>query len=143
MPVIVVPKGQVAGEHRVALVPDVARRLKALGAEIRIEKDMGGSAFFHDEDYGDDVSLAQDSEALYDKADIVLSVQATLEDVEKMPDGCILIGFMAAHKQPELVKKLQQKKLLPWQWNWYRVFPVRRRLMPCHHRPLLPVIKRY
>ncbi|MDM8546400.1 Re/Si-specific NAD(P)(+) transhydrogenase subunit alpha [Candidatus Venteria ishoeyi] len=111
MPVIVVPKGQVAGEHRVALVPDVARRLKALGAEIRIEKDMGGSAFFHDEDYGDDVSLAQDSAALYDKADIILSVQATLEDVEKMPDGCILIGFMAAHKQPELVKKLQQKKI--------------------------------
>ena len=93
MPVIVVPKGQTPSERRVALVPDVARRLKAMGAIVRIEKDMGSSAYFRDEDYGDDVSIVADTTPLYTDADIVLTVLPTVADVETMPDGAVILIY--------------------------------------------------
>jgi len=52
MPITIgVPKETTPGERRVALVPDVAKKLIALGAALCIERGAGAAASFRDEDY--------------------------------------------------------------------------------------------
>jgi len=52
MLVLAVPKERTVGERRIALVPEIAKRLIKLGVELRIEQSMGESAFFKDEAFG-------------------------------------------------------------------------------------------
>ena len=49
--IIAVPAETVPGEHRVALVPDVAGRLVKQGAAVRIQAGAGAAAHFRDEAY--------------------------------------------------------------------------------------------
>ena len=44
------------GEHRVALVPETAKKFAALGAQMRMEQSAGTDSHFLDSDYSD-VSL--------------------------------------------------------------------------------------
>lgn len=111
MPIIAVPKERTAGEKRVALTPDVAARLLKLGAEIRIEKDMGAAAFFADQDY-QGVAVMDDVTALYQGADVILKVQPpSLEEIAQMPEQAIVLGFMAAHQHGEQVKALKARNV--------------------------------
>jgi len=49
MPVAVaVVRENVAGERRVALTPEVAKKLKSRGAQIVLEAGVGASAYFAD-----------------------------------------------------------------------------------------------
>ncbi len=64
------------GENRVALVPDVASRLKKGGFEVLIEKNAGLSAGFTDEQYLKAGALIVDTaEEVYSKGDVILKVQ--------------------------------------------------------------------
>ena len=49
--VLAVPKEVMAGEKRVAMVPDTASKLIKKGFEIHIEKDAGYQAGFTNEQY--------------------------------------------------------------------------------------------
>ncbi len=112
MPVrIAVPKEQMPGEQRVALVPEVAARLRKLGVEVLMEKGMGESAFFMDDSYKD-VTVVDNAAELLKQGDVVLTVQPPDENMlGLMKSGAVLIGFMAAHKYPERVKKLKEAKI--------------------------------
>ncbi|MEN9849426.1 MAG: hypothetical protein RL368_2166 [Pseudomonadota bacterium] len=112
MPICVaVPKEHTAGERRVALVPEVAARLAKLGVKVLIEKGMGESAFFKDAAYAN-VEVIEDNASLYQRADVVLRVQPPTEaEIAQMKAGTLLIGFMAAHHNPERVAALRDKKI--------------------------------
>ena len=58
--VIGVPKEVAPGEKRVASVPEVVKKFKALGAEICMETGAGAGSLFRDEDFGA-TSIAADS----------------------------------------------------------------------------------
>jgi NAD(P) transhydrogenase subunit alpha len=113
MPVrMAVPKELVSGERRVALDPTMAERFAKLGAEILIEKNAGMSAFFADDSYAKSSRLVEGAAALYAEADVVLKVQPpTLEEVELLKDGAILLGILQPHRNPELVKRLLAKNI--------------------------------
>ncbi|MBK8534789.1 MAG: Re/Si-specific NAD(P)(+) transhydrogenase subunit alpha [Candidatus Competibacteraceae bacterium] len=113
MPVrMAVPKELVSGERRVALDPTMAERFAKLGAEILIEKSAGSSAFFADDSYAKSSRLVEGAAALYAEADVVLKVQPpTLEEVELLKDGTILLGILQPHRNPELVKRLLAKNI--------------------------------
>ncbi|NJM11654.1 MAG: NAD(P) transhydrogenase subunit alpha [Synechococcaceae cyanobacterium SM1_2_3] len=113
MPVrMAVPKELVSGERRVALDPTMAERFAKLGAEILIEKGAGLSAFFADDSYAKSSRLVEGAAALYAEADVVLKVQPpTLEEVELLKDGTILLGILQPHRNPELVKRLLAKNI--------------------------------
>jgi NAD(P) transhydrogenase subunit alpha len=107
-----VPKELVSGERRVALDPTMAERFAKLGAEILIEKGAGLSAFFADDSYAKSSRLVDGAAALYAEADVVLKVQPpTLEEVELLKDGTILLGILQPHRNPELVKRLLAKNI--------------------------------
>src|SRR2546423_15434005 len=48
-----VPKESAAGEHRVALVPDVVGKLKAMGLDVSVQGGAGADALIPDEVFGE------------------------------------------------------------------------------------------
>ncbi|MEM7020826.1 MAG: NAD(P) transhydrogenase subunit alpha, partial [Pseudomonadota bacterium] len=112
MPVCVAaPKELTPNERRVALTPDVAKRLSKAGVRVVMEKGMGESASFLDDMY-EGVEVLDSAAAVYDAGDIVLTVQPpTEEEIAKLKPSAIIIGFMSAHAYPERVVKLRDSKV--------------------------------
>ena len=50
---IAVTRERTPGEHRVALVPETAKKFAALGAQLRMEQSAGTDSHFLDSDYTD------------------------------------------------------------------------------------------
>lgn len=88
-----IPKETMAGEHRVATTPEVAKKLVATGLAVCIERGAGAAAHFDDEAYADvGVELTDRAGAL--GCDIVAKVRRpTAEDAGAMRDDATLIGL--------------------------------------------------
>ena len=93
-------------ERRVAMTPSVAAKLEKLGGKLHMEAGAGEAANFSDAAYSK-VTLETDPVEMVRLADVVLSVQApSAEIISAMQEGAVLISFIYAQKQPELVKLL-------------------------------------
>jgi NAD(P) transhydrogenase subunit alpha len=112
MPVkIAVLKETAAREKRVALVPVVADKLTKLGAELYMQSGAGLAVKLADSAYKN-VTFAANPLGLVSDADIVLSVQPpSLEVVDAMKEGSILISFVYAHKETALTARLRDRKI--------------------------------
>jgi NAD(P) transhydrogenase subunit alpha len=112
MPIsVAVPTEQIPQERRVALVPDILQRVTKLGAQIIIEKAAGERAYFLDSDY-QNCEIVDSSEDLYNKADVILKVQAPTEaEIAQMKEGAIIIGFMSPYNDLNRVAKLRDQKV--------------------------------
>jgi NAD(P) transhydrogenase subunit alpha len=102
-----VPKETAPGERRVALVPDVVRRLVAAGLEVVVEPDAGAAALIPD---GLFVSAgARIAEEAWG-CDVVLKVSPpTLEEIGRLNPGATLIGFLAPKTATELPGALEAR----------------------------------
>ncbi len=112
MPLVIgVPKETASGEKRVAIVPEVAKKFKTLGAEVLIERGAGTGSFFRDEDF-DGASVAPESATVLGKADVILKVQPpTLEELRLMQAGTVLIGFLHPYQDKERAKLLCERNI--------------------------------
>ncbi len=112
MPVTIgVLKESVPGENRVAVVPEVATRLAALGARLLFERGAGIAARFPDALYKD-VAFADSAGAVLEAADILLAVQPLDAAVAgRLKSGSTLIGFIAPHAQAALVRALRDRRV--------------------------------
>ncbi len=112
MPIrVAVPKESESGERRVALVPEVVQRLAKLGVEVHLQKGAGDKTHIPDEAYAE-AKLTGGGKALWGSADVVLKVQPPTEkEIDQMREGAMVIGFMAAHRHPERVAKLRDRKI--------------------------------
>jgi len=112
MPVkIAVLKETRPNERRVALVPAVADKLAKLGAELHMQSEAGLAVKLPDTAFKN-VTFAANPQGLVSDADIVVSVQPpSLDVVNAMKEGAILISFVYAHKEVELTKLLRDKKI--------------------------------
>lgn len=109
---LVVPKETWAGECRVALDPGVAERFQRLGAEVQVERGAGLGSHFADAQYEKGATLVDDIVATLATADVTVRVQPpSVEEVEQLRDGSVLIGFLAPHRNAELIKRLRDKKI--------------------------------
>lgn len=108
-----VPKETLAGETRVALTPDLVAEVRKLGMEVWVETGAGEGSFASDAQYEKaGASIAPSADALYDKAGMVLKVQKPTDaEIAKMKPGTILISFLWALSDPELVDKLRKAKI--------------------------------
>ncbi|MCK4710843.1 MAG: NAD(P)(+) transhydrogenase (Re/Si-specific) subunit alpha, partial [Gammaproteobacteria bacterium] len=108
---LAVPNEIVPGERRIALEPGVAQRLIKMGVEISMEKGAAISSHFSDDQF-DGVKIVDTVDELYKNADMIFKVAPpTLEELDKMNDGTVVVGFMAAHKNVEMMKKMNEKKI--------------------------------
>lgn len=101
---IAVPKERRPGEARVAVSPDVVRKLKGLGFDVAVEKGAGAGASFTDAAYAEaGAVLARDGMTALKGAYVVLKVRRPILDGPKaknelamMKPGAILIGHLEA-----------------------------------------------
>jgi NAD(P) transhydrogenase subunit alpha len=108
---VAVLKETQAHERRVALMPSVAPKLIKLGAKLHMQTGAGAAIMLEDSAFHD-VAFMDDRAALVADADVVLAVQApALEVIDGMKAGAILIAFIYAHNQPDLVKRLLERKI--------------------------------
>jgi NAD(P) transhydrogenase subunit alpha len=112
MPVTIgVLKETVRGENRVAIVPEVAARLAALGARVLIERNAGSAARFPDALYKD-AAFADSADAVLAAADLLFTVQPPdAGAVARLKPGAVVAGFLAPHNQAALVRALKDRRV--------------------------------
>ena len=99
-----------ANETRVAVVPEIATKLKALGARVLIERGAGVAAHFPDAAYAD--AEISDAATILKSANVLLTVQPpSIAEVNSLNEGALVIGFMQAYARPDLVRALKQRRI--------------------------------
>src|SRR3569832_2030656 len=107
---ISVVRESVPGERRVAMTPDVAKKLKAKGANLLIEHGAGDPASFPDASYRD-TEVAPDARSALARADVLLTVQPpSLDEIAALREGAVTIGYLQAHLAPERIRALRDRK---------------------------------
>jgi len=108
-----VPRETVAGEKRVATVPEVVEKLIKLGFRVRVESGAGAAANFGDDAYqAAGAQVASGAADLYAAADMVFKVRApTPDELALMKPGTTLVSFIWPAQNPELMQALAARKL--------------------------------
>lgn len=99
------------GEHRVALVPETAKKFAALGATLCIEQSAGTDSHFLDSDYPE-IKLAGNVAEAYAGADLILRVTPpSLDEIASMPEGSVLIGLLKPYESKERLAALNARRI--------------------------------
>jgi len=108
-----IPKERFPLEKRVATVPDVVGKLKALGFSVSVETGAGDGADCYDDAYvAAGATIAASPAELFGAADIVFKVRApTLDEVALLKDGSTLISFIWPAQNPELMQALAARRV--------------------------------
>ena len=98
-------------ERRVALTPSVVPKLIKLGARLHMQSGAGEAIKLGDSAFKD-VVFFDDRTSMVADADVVLAVQPpALDVIDAMKPGAILVCFVYASNEPELVKRLLARKI--------------------------------
>ncbi|MBB5016551.1 NAD(P) transhydrogenase subunit alpha [Rehaibacterium terrae] len=108
--VVVALQESAPGERRVAITPETAKKLRGLGATVRLGRGAGDRAYFPDAAYPE-VEFVDDATALA-SADVLLCVQPPpRERLAALKEGALVIGLLAPHGDDERVKLLRDRRL--------------------------------
>jgi len=107
-----VPRETLAGEKRVATVPEVVEKLVKLGFAVAVESGAGDAANCSDETYrAAGAQIIEGAAKLWAASDIVFKVGVpTTEEVGLLREGGTLITFIWPAQNPELMQQLAAKK---------------------------------
>ena len=102
----------VAGERRVAIVPDVAKRLVGAGWSVSVQSGAGEGAAFTDADYtAAGAEVAPDAAACLGGAAAVVRVQPpSVQDAELVPEGALLLSFLQPAAAVDALRVLAAKR---------------------------------
>lgn len=108
-----IPKEIHAGEKRVATTPEVAKQLIKLGFEVAIEAGAGSAAHYSDASFVEaGVTVIKNTKDLWSESDIILKVRGPeSNEVKLLKEGQIYISFLWPAQNPDLLKKLADKKV--------------------------------
>jgi len=110
-----VPKEIHEGEKRVATTPEVIGHLKKLGFEVIVEAGAGSLANFSDAAYTEaGAIIANEVKSVWNDSDIILKVRGPElngPEIDLLKEGQILISFLWPAQNPDLLKKLADKKV--------------------------------
>ncbi len=107
-----VPKETAAGEHRVALVPEVVSKLEAKGLEVVVQSGAGADAMLSDAafDAGGRADRARRGRGVAQRRRSSRSPRRTREAIRGLGSGSILIGFLAPLTSPQTTRALADAK---------------------------------
>jgi NAD(P) transhydrogenase subunit alpha len=104
---LAVPKEVLAGERRIALVPDVAKKFAALGVDVLVETDAGKGCLIPDAAF-ESARIVGSAAELYAQADVLVCVQPlSVEQIGQLKKGSIVLGLLAPYSNPDRVKALR------------------------------------
>ena len=112
MPVkLAVIKESRPGEHRVAIVPEVAAKLAKTGVDVVVQAGAAAAARFADEEFVEaGATVVPDAAAALAGADFVAHVQPlTVEEVALLPQGASVISFLQPLASTDLIEALAAK----------------------------------
>ena len=90
-----VPKEIAVGERRVALVPEVVKKLKTKGVDVLVQRGAGEAALIPDELYEEAGATLTDDTAAIFASDVVVKVAPpTAEEASQLKPESVLIGFL-------------------------------------------------
>ena len=108
---IAVARERTAGESRVALVPETAKKFAALGATLRMEQSAGIESHFLDSNYSD-VSMVNGISEAYASACLILRVTPpSPEEIAAMAEGTVLIGLLKPFEDKARLAALNARKI--------------------------------
>ena len=108
MAVVAVTKERQAGETRVALTPDAAKKLIALGLSVTVETGAGVAASIPDAEYlAAGATIAPDAKAALANADLVFMVRGPdAEQAAAMKSGSLLAALLNPYQSRETLDAL-------------------------------------
>jgi NAD(P) transhydrogenase subunit alpha len=107
---VAVVKENVRSEKRVALIPEVAKKLVGAGVEVLVEAGAGAAAHFEDPDYTAAGARLTDEKTCLAEADVLLKVQPpSATEAKKLREGTVLIGLLNPFRNLELVSLLAER----------------------------------
>ena len=110
MPLVIgIPAETIAGERRLAVVPEVVKKFTALGADILIQAGAGKPAHYADEVFAG-ARIADSAEAVLAQADVLMCVQPPAAvAIEQIKPGSVLLGMLQPWSDAARVQQLRQK----------------------------------
>ncbi len=102
-----VPKETAAGEHRVALVPEVVGKLKARGLEVLVQEGAGSGALLSDAAFAEaGARITGDSAEVWGSDVVVAIAPPDPQQIRGLGSGSILVGFLAPLSSPATTRAL-------------------------------------
>lgn len=102
-----VSKERMAGERRVALVPEVVARLSKQGWEVLVERGAGELSYFPDSAYAEAGAQLADADGV-SQAEVIVGVQPPeAAQIARLRRGQLLISFLHVHRNGEAVTALR------------------------------------
>jgi H+-translocating NAD(P) transhydrogenase subunit alpha len=107
---VVVLKEIKEGENRVALTPDGVKSLVKAGFECYVESGAGSASYIHDDQYEKvGAKVSKNVVELSAMGDVHLRVNPpTVDEINAMKSGSVVISFMYASSNADLVKALMK-----------------------------------
>jgi NAD(P) transhydrogenase subunit alpha len=107
-----VPKESAAGERRVALVPDVVRKLAARGVDVLVEASAGAGAIIPDALYtAAGARITGDAAEVWAAPVVVKVAPPSAEEIARLGAGGVLIAFLAPLSSPATTKALAERQV--------------------------------
>jgi len=109
-----VPKEIKAYENRVGLTPAGVSAMVKAGHKVVVEKGAGKGSGFEDQEYmGAGASMLATAKEVYDAADMIMKVKEPLPaEYDLFHDGQILFTYLHLAPEPELTRKLVERKVV-------------------------------
>lgn len=107
-----VPKETARGERRIAVVPEVAKKYRGLGAQLCIETGAGAGSSAGDDDFTD-ATLVGNAAEVFERSQVLLKVAPpTVDEIRAMQPESVLIGHLQPYQSAERIKALNDRKIL-------------------------------
>ena len=102
-----VPKETAAGEHRVALVPEVVSKLRAKGLDVMVQAGAGSGALLPDAAFEEaGASVASDAPQVWASDLVVVIAPPGGDEIRSLRAGAIVVGFLAPLTSPVTTRAL-------------------------------------
>jgi NAD(P) transhydrogenase subunit alpha len=108
-----VPKESLAGERRVAIVPETVKRLAAKKIDASIRAGAGAESFASDDEYkANGATIEPSDDALFASCDAIVQIRPPTDDaLLKMKEGSALVSLLFPLTDHARVRKLAEKKI--------------------------------
>jgi H+-translocating NAD(P) transhydrogenase subunit alpha len=101
-----VPKEIAAGEHRVALVPEVISKLTAKGLEVMVQEGAGAGALLPDAAFSEAGARIGEAAEVWQSDLVVVIAPPGSEQIGALASGSVIVGFLAPLTSPESTRAL-------------------------------------
>ena len=99
-------------ENRVAITPDVIKKYKSLGLEVRVAKDYASHLGLRDEDYENEGAIISNEQDILVNSDAILQMNILSDEyLNKLKKDQSLIGVLNPYLNDKKLKELTSKKI--------------------------------